>query len=292
MPELPEAETVRRNLEANCLRKSIAEVVVRDDRILDNIDAAFLTKSLKGRRFTSAIRHGKRIFLKSEDLQVENKQVKDERAENQQIENHQSKDLWLTTHLGMTGWIDCLNIPDGERPIRDSPYEPRYTRLLIIFDHSGMAYTDPRLFGRLGLTESPDEFIKQRRLGPDALKMDFDEFSKGLRRKKASIKTLLLDQGFIAGLGNLYTDEVLFQAGINPQAKSYAVDDTRSSRLFQSIQEVLNTAISSGSDFNLLPESYLLPHRHRNGRCPKDGSILEVIKVNGRTTYFCPEHQG
>jgi len=292
MPELPEAETVRRNLEANCLGKSIAEVVVRDDRVLDNVDAAFLTKSLKGRRFTSSIRHGKRIFLKAEDLHVQNKQVKDERAKNQQMENHQSKDLWFTTHLGMTGWIDYLNIPEGERSIRASPYEPRYTRLLIIFDHGGMAYTDPRLFGRLGLTESPEEFINQRKLGPDALKMDFDEFSKGLRRRKASIKTILLDQGFIAGLGNLYADEVLFQAGINPQAKSYTIEDTRSSRLFQAIQEVLNTAISNSSDLNLLPESYLLPHRHRCCRCPKDGSVLEVIKVNGRTTYFCPEHQG
>lgn len=307
MPELPEAEMVRRNLEANCLGKGISDVIVRDDRILDNVDVAFLARYLDGRRFTSTFRHGKRIFLKAEELQVENKQVKDKHIVNQQkgnqqleiqqSENHRSKDLWLTIHLGMTGWIDCLNIPDnilkGERSVKSLPNEPPYTRLLIRFGRGeAMAYTDPRLFGRLGLTKSPEEFIRQRYLGPDALKTDFDEFSKGLRKRKGCIKSILLDQGFIAGLGNLYADEVLFQAGINPQTKSCAVNNTKSSRLFGAIQEVLNTAISSSSDFNILPGSYLLPHRHLGGRCPKDGSVLKVIKVNGRTTYFCPEHQG
>ncbi|MDD3552476.1 MAG: hypothetical protein PHH39_09995, partial [Methanothrix soehngenii] len=104
-----------------------------------------------------------------------------------------------------------------------------------------------------------------------------------------TIKSLLLNQRLISGIGNLYSDEALFQAGIHPQSRS--LDEMQLSHLISIIKEVLRTSISVRADFDRLPESYLLRHRHPGGRCPRDGTLLRHEKLGGRTCYYCPQHQ-
>jgi len=257
VPELPEVEMARRLLEARALHKRIRAIAVRDSRIHNSVSAQDLEGALAGRQLSSAIRHGKRLFL--------------------QIDSGQ----WLALHLGLTGW------PIFMEPDQD---EPRYTRLRIVFEGgSALAFDDLRIFGEVGLTESPQEFLARRGIGPDALQMEREAFLAAMSGRRGRIKPALLDQGLIAGLGNLYADEALFQSAICPQARCLKRELLEA--LYSAIQEVLRTSLASNADFEKLPNSYLLPHRRPGGACPWDGAALEKIKIAGRTSYYCPVHQ-
>mgnify|MGYP002682350793 FL=1 len=247
----------RRLLEAGALHKRIRAIDVRDSRILNSVSAQDLEGALAGRQLSSAIRHGKRLFL--------------------QIDSG----LWLALHLGLTGWPVFL-VEGGA--------EPRHTRLRIDFEGgAALAFDDLRIFGEVGLTESPQAFLSQRGIGPDALLMDRESFLAAMSGRKGKIKPALLDQGLIAGLGNLYADEALFQSGICPQAR--ILERERLEGLFCAIQKVLRTSLDCNADFDKLPHTFLLPHRHPGGACPWDGAALERIKIAGRTSYYCPVHQ-
>ena len=247
----------RRLLEAGALHKRIRAIDVRDARILNSVSAQDLEGVLAGRQLSSAIRHGKRLFL--------------------QIDSG----LWLALHLGLTGWPVFLV---------ESGAEPRHTRLRIDFEGgAALAFDDLRIFGEVGLTESPQAFLSQRGIGPDALQMEREAFLAAMSGRKGKIKPALLDQGRIAGLGKLYADEALFQSGICPQAR--CLKRERLEGLFCAIQKVLRTSLACNADFEKLPESYLLPHRRPGGACPWDGALLERIKIAGRTSYYCPLHQ-
>jgi formamidopyrimidine-DNA glycosylase len=257
MPELPEVEMARRYLERTSLRQAIEDAHIRDVRILRGVDAARLEDALAGRELRATYRHGKRLFLELE------------------------RDLWLALHLGISGELAYIG------PMRE---EPRHTRLLISFENGGrLAFIDPRLFGEVSLTRNPGSFLKEKRIGPDALQLDLAGFIEIMGSRKGMIKGALLDQHLLAGLGNLCSDEALFQAEICPQARALSVE--RLERLLHSIQEVLRTAIDCEADLRELPSSYLIPNRHPEGRCSWDGSLLARARIAGRTTYFCPEHQ-
>ncbi len=257
MPELPEVEAAREYLEATVLCQPIKEVQVKDDRILFRTTPASICQRLATMSFQSVKRHGKWLFLELD------------------------KELWLTVHLGMTGRLIYLDIGKDE---------PAHTRLLIRFQNGRrLAFDDLRIFGEAGLTTSPFTFLAERKTGPDALQVEQDEFLRIMSGRRGAIKPLLINQRLISGLGNLYADEALFQAAIHPL--SHSLNEMQLLCLFSIIREVLQTSISVRADFNRLPDSYLLRHRHPGGRCPRDGAILCHEKVGGRTSYYCPEHQ-
>jgi formamidopyrimidine-DNA glycosylase len=257
MPELPEVEAARRYLESTILLQPIRAAEVLDNRILSGVSPDALEISLAGKQFLSVQRHGKRLFLRLQD------------------------DLWLTLHLGLTGRLVYLQAQVAK---------PRHTRFLVSFQNGrSLAFDDPRIFGEVGLTESPSIFLAERKIGPDALQLNRDGFMEIMRGRRGLIKPALLNQRLVAGLGNLYADEALFQAGICPKSRS--LDEMQLEALFSSIQEVLKTALYTGADLASLPYSYLLQHRHAGGTCPRDGALLRHEKIGGRTSYYCPEHQ-
>jgi formamidopyrimidine-DNA glycosylase len=224
---------------------------------LKGADASQLKDALAGRELKAACRHGKRLFLELK------------------------KDLWLALHLGMSGNLVYLPGPRQE---------PRHTRLLISFENGNrLAFIDPRLFGEVSLIRDPEGFLKEKRIGPDALQLDLAAFQDIMGSRRGIIKGALLNQHLLAGLGNLYSDEALFQAGICPRAR--ALPEERLERLLHSIQEVLRTAIDCEADLQELPSSYLIPNRYPGGRCPRDGSPLAKARMAGRTTYCCLQHQ-
>lgn len=259
MPELPEVEILRQYTEETSLHKIVEKVEVRDERILEGISPNCMAKTMVGRQIRSTARHGKFIFMKLED------------------------DLWLALHLGMTGWLHYFqNIED----------DPAHDRLMITFTNGyHLAYSDQRLFGRWSMTEEPRLFASQKGLGPDVLELSLSAFISLMKQRRGIIKPTLLDQHLLAGLGNLYSDEALFQSGICPSAKLSCLSEARLERLFSSIQTVLQTTISSRTDISALPDSYLLPHRKPGEICPWDGNPLMHVKIGGRTTYYCPRHQ-
>jgi len=257
MPELPEVEMARRYLEAFALLQTIRKAEVKDERILARVSAKELEEALAGKQFDCAMRHGKRLFLKINET------------------------LYLTLHLGLTGRLIYLE---------SGAMEPHHTRLLIAFENGrSLAFDDPRIFGEVSLAKGPQAFLAERKIGPDALQLDLDGFLEIMNSRRGLIKPALLNQRLIAGLGNLYADEALFLAGICPRARSLTIGQLTT--LFSSIQEVLKTALATNADLEKLPESYLLPHRHPKGRCPRDGANLSREKIGGRTSYYCPEHQ-
>jgi len=257
MPELPEVEMARRYLRATSLLQTIQAAKVRDERILAGVSVREFEESLAGKQLHCAIRHVKRLFLKLHDS------------------------LWLTLHLGLTGRLICLE---------SGAEEPRHTRLLIAFENGrSLAFDDLRIFGEAGFAKSPAAFLMERKIGPDALLLDREDFLKIMSGRRGLIKPALLNQSLVAGLGNLYADEALFQAGISPKTRDLTIEQLTS--LFISIQEVLKTALATHADLEALPYSYLLPHRHPGGTCPREGALLSHEKIAGRTSYFCPEHQ-
>jgi formamidopyrimidine-DNA glycosylase len=259
MPELPEVETYKRYLDATSLHKGITGVEVRDAYVLQNISGRQLSRRLKGRRFENSYRHGKHLFVRA------------------------GEELWLRLHFGMTGSLEYLN--------RDE-IGPKTSRVIFHFaNNSGLAFDDQRKFGEIELIKDPDEFLQKRGLGPDALKINVSLFKEIAGNHRGAVKAILLNQQLIAGIGNLYTDEILFRAHMHPATGAAGLSDEDLARLFRATHYVLEKAIALKTDFNRLPKSWLLMHRGKRGKCPRCGRALKSATIGGRTSWFCTHCQ-
>jgi formamidopyrimidine-DNA glycosylase len=257
MPELPEVEQARRFLERNALNRRIRTVEILDDGVLQDIDGETFDHSITGRMMTTAGRRGKQMFMGLDD------------------------GTFLTFHLGMTG---DLTVGDA------SP--PKYTRIIIRFDDGGnLFYTDQRKFGALGVVGSVDHFVAEHRLGPDALCIGRSDFIERASGHKKAIKSVLLDQSVLSGIGNLYADEILFQARVHPEARADSLSQKKLKDIHRLVGVVLRRSISVASDFSALPVEYLVRVREEGAECPRGNGTLMSIKVGGRTTIFCPKCQ-
>jgi formamidopyrimidine-DNA glycosylase len=266
MPELPDVEGFKCVLAKNALRKTIDRVVVSDARILGKLSVQTFAARLRGAKLVSVRRHGKHLMASID------------------------QDGWLTLHFGMTGTLQFVQNPDEEPP---------FTRVRLDFvDDDCLAYTNKRMIGRVGLVEDAADFVAAERLGPDALdrRFDFDAFKAAVLGSKRDVKSVLMDQQIVAGIGNIYSDEILFQARINPAERMDRLTPTQLKRLFLEMRRVLKTAIARGAGSEQfterMPKGSLLPERNKGGRCPRCRSLLKVFKVAGRTAYCCPRCQG
>ncbi len=266
MPELPDVEIFRRRLQRHGLERRIAEVAVNDARILDGVSRKRFRDSLAGARLTSTRRHGKHLLAAID------------------------KGGWLTLHFGMTGALV---------PFDDMDDEPDYDRIRFDFADGGhLAYTSLRMLGKVGLAEDADAFIEKEKLGPDALAPDFDlaAFEAAVEGRRTNVKSVLMDQSAVAGIGNIYADEILFKAGLHPKSRIDKLSKKALRALYRQTRKVLETAIDRGAGseqfLERLPRSYLLPQRAKDGDCPRCHAPLRTTRVGGRTTYFCPECQG
>jgi formamidopyrimidine-DNA glycosylase len=258
MPELPEVEKARRYLEANVLNRRINAVEVLDGGVLRDIDAATFRQKLVGRMMTTAGRRGKQMFIGLDD------------------------GSFLTIHLGMTGDLD----------IGEKVEPPEYARVAF---HFGMGkslfYADQRKFGALGIVSSVDQFVAEHHLGPDALCIGRPNFIERVSGHRKAIKSVLLDQSILSGIGNLYADEVLFQARVHPEQLANSISLRKLNDIHHQVGEVLRMSISVASDFSSLPDGYLVRVRQDGFECPRGNGMLATIKVGGRTTIFCPKCQ-
>ena len=222
---------------------------------------ARLAKRLAGRRIESVRRRGKFIVMTLDQGT-------------------------LTVHLGMTGRLLIAGEP-GE-----------HTHGFFTLDDGVLLYQDPRQFGRIEWSaRAPARVAK---LGPEPLEIGFDEFRARLRRK-ARIKALLLNQTFLAGVGNIYADESLFAAGIHPLASAARLSAARAARLHQALREILAHAIEMGgssiSDYvDARGERGWFQMEHcvygRDGEpCRNCGTPVRKILVAQRGTHFCPKCQ-
>lgn len=271
MPELPEIETLVRELHEALRGETIRGAEILNESILGS-GSRELGSEIQGKEILQVTRRGKYIRI---DL---------------------AEGLTLWFHLGMTGQL-FLGVPSLS-------LQP-HTHLTLSFVDSTkqLFYRDVRRFGRIRLTSSDEESHPSgvRRLGPDPREWNPETFIARFKVRKARIKNLLLDQTLVAGLGNIYADESLHRAGIHPLRRAYRLTRPRLARLREAMCEVLEEAIRWGGSsiddyFHLDGEKGRFQYFHRvYGRggetCSACGTQIRKVKLSGRTSSFCPHCQ-
>lgn len=253
MPELPEVEMVRRSL-LPLRGRSIGTIEVLHPSIL-NAPEELLQKAT-GMTIIDVRRRGKQLFILLENGVI-------------------------TLHLGMTGAV-----------LLGAWSRDKHVALRLRFDDGTyLNYVDPRRFGAVGLAVSIDAFVKDHRLGEDILEIGRGPFSHSVRSSRRAIKTILLDQGKMAGIGNLYADETLFQTHLHPLRQGTSLSEDEAGALWRAARRVIRRSLSVRTDFSLLPRTYILHDRIEGRPCPRCHGPLASLVVGGRTSIFCPSCQ-
>jgi formamidopyrimidine-DNA glycosylase len=262
LPELPDVELFKGYIDSTSLHKTITGVKLNDSYALKDIDPVTLKKKLAGQNLAESRRHGKYLFLILSDRNT------------------------LLLHFGMTGYL---------RYFKNDEEKPDYTQLLLTFDNGYcLAYSSKRKLGEIRVVEDPDTFISDNHMGPDALdpNLNFDIFSNGFEGRRGMVKPALMNQEIIAGIGNEYSDEILFQARIHPKTQVPDLEQSDLKSLYNTMQEVLTKAIDCRADKDRFPDHFLLHNREEDAECPGDcGGTIQTVEVSGRTAYFCPDCQ-
>jgi formamidopyrimidine-DNA glycosylase len=277
MPELPEAETVRRQLAPQVVNARIIYAWARLPRITQPSIEEFVNTT-QGQRILDARRRGKQLYFPLEN------------------------GAHLLVHLGMTG---RLHVETANSNQFDANTMPRHVHAVLRFeDGRQLVFTDPRTFGALGVAR---ELIFLRKMGPEPLDEDFDERAlvKKLATRATKIKAALLDQTLVAGLGNIYADEVCFLARVHPEQRACDLSSRKLRLLVSHMRPVLEKAIEARGA-TLKDRGYqdtfgefgeYLPHVYGNTGepCPNCGTpIRRGVLGTGRSArsfHFCPKCQ-
>ena len=260
MPELPHVEVARRYVDATSLHRPIEHVRLRDPSLLGEASRQRLAANLVGDCFTATHRHGKLLGVSTEH------------------------DGCLVLHLGMSGELVAF---------ADAAKEPEHSALLVAFDDGfHLAFENPRRLGRVDWTADFDSFVEAEDLGPDALGIERRRFRRILEGRRGAIKPLLMDQQVLAGIGNEYADEVLFQTGLWPRRTAGELTDSETEHLYRNLQRILETAIERRAAPDEMPRSWLLPRRQSGADCPRCEGEIRRDEIAGRATYWCPSCQG
>jgi formamidopyrimidine-DNA glycosylase len=274
MPELPEVETVLRGLRKRALGRRIVAVEVLHPGIIVGGRKDFISQ-LEGRTASSVRRKGKVLALEMAGMKP-------------------SELIHLVLRLGMTGQVTI-------QPV-DAPLEPHtHVRMLFEDKKEELRFRDVRRFGRLRCCTREEFEALLKSLGPDAQQAREEEFLNAMRGRRGAIKSWLLNQQGVSGLGNIYADEALFVARIHPLSQPGRVAPASARRLYRAVQKVLNRAVNlQGTSFRDYidiegrPGNYLqrLQVYQKTGKpCPRCGSPIRRTIIAGRGSHFCPRCQ-
>lgn len=267
MPEIAEVETVRNVLKSKILNKKIKNVQVLYSKMLDNTESDF-KNILIGNSFKDILRKGKWLIF-------------------------ELNDYYLLSHLRMEGKYFIKNSNDDI---------VKHEHIIISFDdNTDLRYHDTRKFGRMKLVLKNDlnntEEIKKQGKEPFDDSLNSRYLKEKFSSKRIPIKTALLDQEIISGLGNIYADEVLYEAKINPLREAKSLTTIECNNIIKSSKEIISKAILEGgttiksytSSLGVYGnyQNYLKAHKKEGQPCIRCGNPIKRIKVNGRSTYFC-----
>lgn len=265
MPELAEVETVRRTLKKQILNKKIVNIEILYPKMIEN-DLAEFKRILLNQSFTDILRKGKYLIFV--------------------VNNH-----YLISHLRMEGKFFIKAKTDTI---------VKHEHVIISFDDCDLRYHDTRKFGRMKIIPQTELNNYFANLGPDANSDDIDltNLQKQINKRKLPIKSILLDQSIIAGLGNIYVDEVLFASHLNPLTAGKDITKEQVQKIVKNSRDILDKAIeykgttirSYTSSLNVKGEyqQFLKVHTKEVCEC---GMKINKIKINGRSTYYCPRCQ-
>jgi formamidopyrimidine-DNA glycosylase len=265
MPELPEVETIKRDLEKTILGKKITEVCVHHPTVIREPGIEKFKKGLSGVTVKQVLRRAKLLIL--------------------ELSNGKS----LAVHLKMTGQL--VYPGDG-------------LKSRVSFHLSGgkiLDFNDQRLFAELRLVDDWRDLKFIKGLGPEPFDINLQQFKEMLSKKKTKIKPLLMDQAFISGVGNLYAAEALFRAKVHPGRAAQGLSDKEKESLFNAIKDILSDAIQHGGssvdDYVRVsgkPGDYVRFHKvyaREEKPCLICKAPIQRIALGGRGTYFCPKCQ-
>jgi len=278
MPELPEVERGRRLASSVAEGRRIRRVECADDPIVyDDVDPGDFEATLVGRRVEEVCRRGKQLWFRLD------------------------RGPHPLFHFGMTG---AFRIPDvAPLKLASSPrrgegpeWPPRFTKIHLWFSGGGeLAMTNARRLGRIRLREEPLAEPPLSKLGPDPLiEMPSPAtFAERLRARKGVLKSVLLDQSFVAGVGNWIADEVLYQAKLDPRRRGSSLSEVEARTVARVLSRIIRRAVAVDAEKTMLPRTWLF-HR-RWGKDPDaltaKGERIEFLEIGGRTTAWVPEVQ-
>ena len=269
MPELPEVETVKNELSPHIIGRKLTGITLCWEGIVKKTPAKDFLSRVIGRKVTGLERHGKYLIfsLNGDDM--------------------------LVAHLKMAGSLLVSH---------NSAEPPKYTRAIIHLDNdTNIFFSDPRKFGAMWLIQ--DKRAVTDKLGPEPLEDDFtaDVLAQRLSRHSAPIKAILLDQKFVAGIGNMYADEALYASKIYPLRPANNLSPDEIERLYRAIRQVLLSGIKNkgASVVNYVRPDGTTGTAHsefkvahgRGKYCDTCGTPIKRITVRNRGTYFCPKCQ-
>lgn len=281
MPELPEVEVLSRHLRPQLCGRTIRDLEIRRQKVLQPTSVVQFKRILRGAKFVGLTRRGKYLLF---ELRPKNSRGK----------------IILLGHLGMTG---RMFLARKNQPL------PKHAAVILDLGAENFVYDDTRYFGRLTLDLSSVE-----KLGPEPLDKNFtpEYFARELKRSRQAVKVKLLDQSLVAGVGNIYASEALFRAGISPRRAANRLAAPIVEKLWHGIREVLNEAIECGStiplNFSASKSDGLFYYGSTAGKaefsaerlhvydragkpCLNCGSPIQRIVQAARSTFFCPNCQ-
>lgn len=252
MPELPEVNTFKKYFDGTSVHQKIVDVSISDGKIIRNIDEADFVDRLVGRYFVSSIRRGKYLFA--------------------QLDNN----THVLFHFGMTGDIKYYSEVEDR---------PKYERFHILFEGgSKLGFDCLRKFARIAYIEDLEAYIDDIGLGVDALEISEADFLHKMAGRKTAIKGFLLNQKLLAGVGNLYADEICNQARVHPGSKVDKIQKKKRKEIYKAMQSILNFAIERAAHYKDYPDDWFWQWRIKGGESDKGEIIVE--KIAGRTTYY------
>jgi formamidopyrimidine-DNA glycosylase len=268
MPELPEVETLKNQLSGCIEGKIITAIEISDKRLIKTPSLAVFRKNLIGARLTKVSRRGKVLIL--------------------EINNEKYK--YLIFHLRISGWLVFSSEPQ------------KHWRVSFSFGKSGnLQFCDSRVLGEIRLVQHLDQINVLKTMGPEVLELKTPEFVDCFKGKKNRIKPLLLDQSFLAGIGNIYAQEALFCSGINPEKTVDKISEPKLKELHQCLKDILKKAIAKkgtsadtyrqldGTGGGYVP--FLQVYGRQGQPCSKCQSPILKKSIGGRGTCFCARCQ-
>jgi len=272
LPELPEIETIRRQLSEEIVGLTVIDAAIYLSKVIKEPSPGSFLREIQGRRISRVGRRGKYLLF---DL---------------------SGGYLLVVHLRMTGQL----VYESE-----TAPQPRHTHLILHLERGRLRLTDLRQFGCVWLlpAEKSARMAQLAKLGPEPLTAEFTEtyFVQRLKDSRRQVKQVLLDQEIVAGIGNIYADEALYLAGLHPGRRADGLSAREAKKLYRAVKEVLREGIlHRGTSIQHYVDAvgrqgshqdFLRVHYRAGQPCPRCGNPVVKVKLGGRGTYLCPACQ-
>lgn len=266
MPELPEVETIKRQLEEQILTQKIKEIIIERKKLIKEISPQTFKSKVEGKSIKDILRRGKVLIIKLEER------------------------LFLIFHLRISGSLILSNRKEDFAGV-----------IFRLTDGRLLNFCDARVFGEIRLIDDWQELPFIKTMGPEPLELNKEDFAGLFAGKKGKIKPLLMDQKFLAGIGNIYAQESLFCAGIHPERKANQVKEKELEKIYDCLVSILKEAIKrKGTSIDTYRQidgnkgkytPFLKVYQRESKPCLNCKTPIERELIGGRGTYLCPHCQ-